>query len=81
MEPKFVKDSNIDVDICCEKSARASYSGILPKYEKKKRKECTLPVTKIKEGTNNLEKHQTDDQRKANYEGETSKGDLQEVVY
>ena len=36
---------------------------------------------KSKEGTNNLQKYQTDDQRKVIYEGKLRKGDLQKVIY
>ena len=36
---------------------------------------------KSKEGANNLQKYQTDDQRKVIYEGKLPKGDLQKVIY
>ena len=36
---------------------------------------------KSKEGTNNLQKYQTDDQRKVIYEGKLPKGNLQKVIY
>ena len=44
---------------------------------KRKYPTCKKPT----EGTNNLQKYQTDDQRKVIYEGKPPKGDLQKVIY
>ena len=47
---------------------------------KKTKRRCPT-CKKSKEGTNNLQKYQTDDQRKVIYEGKLPKGDLQKVIY
>ena len=47
---------------------------------KKTKRRCPT-CKKSKEGTNNLEKYQTDDRRKVIYEGKLPKGDLQKVIY
>ena len=47
---------------------------------KKTKRRCPT-CKKSKEGTNNLQKYQTDDQRKVIYEGNLPKGDLQKVIY
>ena len=48
---------------------------------RKKQKGGALPVKKSQKGTNNLQKYQTDDQRKVIYEGKLPKSDLQKVIY
>ena len=47
---------------------------------KKTKRRCPT-CKKSKEGTNNLQKYQTDDQRKVIYEGKLPKGNLQKVIY
>ena len=48
---------------------------------RKKTKRSCPTCKKSKEGTNNLQKYQTDDQRKVIYDGKLPKGDLQKVIY